>query len=262
MLWVPDGSPFDFKNLHDRFIDDCAEIQDDFKAVRFPTVEERSKWWEKFCDKRNRFYRIRNQYYEDRKKEFERKKNLSEKHKDYIVKMIYDASPSIPIFGYNSKQTLIDCGNCLKDAMQELTDRKGKMLGKDKAECFELGKRVRYKIDCCWQDYKNWADEYYGEKRRKHEERQREWERKQEAFKERVRENLRKNYEKLSKAEDALERYLANAEKNREQIDSAYSDDFRDLAEGWLSEAESKIDSIRDQIDRLRDWIREDENKL
>lgn len=168
-----------------------------------------------------------------------------------------NASEPNELFGFslNTKDTLIALGDRLKQAMNYFSENKEEMLGRDKSECFEAGKRMRSIHDHAWIDYKRRADEHYSQKND-------DWQRKQSAFKERVRENLRKNYEKLSAAEAALDRFMSHADKLRDDISEAYTDGFRDRAEGWLSETESKIDSIREQIERLNDWISEDEAKL
>jgi len=53
-----------------------------------------------------------------------------------------------------------------------------------------------------------------------------------------------------------------HADDLRDKISSAWNDDFRDRAYGWLSETEDKIRDIEDSIQRIEDWIREDEEKL
>jgi len=132
----------------------------------------------------------------------------------------------------------------LRNASELLSEYKDEMLGKHKQECFERIKDVRHLHDLYWAEIIKMRGQ-------KHDE-----------FKQRVRNNLERNYERLRKANSALEKVRNHAADLQDQIHSAWSDDYRDRAYGWLSEAEVKINDIEESISQIEKWIREDEDKL
>lgn len=85
---------------------------------------------------------------------------------------------------------------------------------------------------------------------------------KHEDFQIKVRTNLERNYERHRKATYALESCRSHADKLRDKIASAWNEDWKDKAYVWLSELEDKIRDIEQSIDRIEEWIREDEEKL
>jgi hypothetical protein len=118
------------------------------------------------------------------------------------------------------------------------------MFGEHKKECFDRIQEVRRVQDAWWELLK-------GHRAQRHEDHQG-----------RVRANLEKNYEQHRRATDALSRARAHADELRDQIASAWSDDFRERALGWLSEEEARISDIEAHVQRIEDWIRENEQKL
>ena len=132
----------------------------------------------------------------------------------------------------------------LKRASQMLSDNKREMLGKHKQECFSRIQEVRRSHDAWWADLKRYRD-------RKHED-----------FQAKVRANLEKNYERYRKATEALRACERSADELRDKIATAWNDDWASDARGWLSDLEDKIRDIERFIDRIEDWIQEDEAKL
>jgi F0F1-type ATP synthase membrane subunit b/b' len=118
------------------------------------------------------------------------------------------------------------------------------MFGEHKQECFNRIQEVRAVQDAWWEMLTQ-------HRSRSFEERQA-----------RIRANLEQNYERHRKAAAALESCRAHADELRDQIASAWSEDWRSRAEGWLAELEDKIRDIESSLERIEEWIREDESKL
>jgi hypothetical protein len=235
------------------------EIQSDFnKKVRYPTKELREAAWQKFCSLRTEAH--------------ERSQKSRKSRSDYLMIEInqelraadFDAMLDglFDVMTLNlmktTKEGMKEKGRRLRNAGQLLSKYKGELTHEHKIEVFERIKLIRKEHDAFW-----------GRMRQAHEAQQRQWEQKQREFearklnaKDRIRANIDKNKEKLRKAEDALDRQKRNREKIRDQISSAYSDTFRDRAEGWLDEANDKIADIEASIDRIEGWIEEGRDKL
>lgn len=142
-------------------------------------------------------------------------------------------------------------GQRLAAAMKELSENKRWMLSAHKQECFQTFERIRESHDRFWEMYR-------GKKREAADERAS----KRAAFVEKVRGNLDKNRDKLAKAEAFLEKQTARVAEIREKREATNSSKWQDIYEGWLVEAEEKVESAREQIKRISGWIEEDENKL
>ena len=125
-----------------------------------------------------------------------------------------------------------------------LSTHKHEMLGEHKRECFEKICEARNTHDAHWAGLKA------------------EGERKRSNFLERVRANLEKNHERHRKVAQALERSRVHAEELRDNIASAWNDEYSDRAQGWLSEEEDRIRDIEESLEQIEGWIREDEEKL
>lgn len=67
---------------------------------------------------------------------------------------------------------------------------------------------------------------------------------------------------KLSKAESALEHQQSHLSDLRSQYYSAWSDSFKERCSGWIDECEARIESIKEHIDRIEGWIREERSKI
>lgn len=235
------------------------EIQADFSNnVRYPTKEQRETAWQKFCSLRTDAH--------------ERSQKSKQSRSDYLMieinqelraadfDMMMDGLGDIITFNLmkTTKDGMKEKGRRLRNAGQLLSKYKGELTHEHKNEVFERIKAIRKEHDAFW-----------GRMHQAHEEQQRQWEQKQREFearksnaKDRIRANIDKNKEQLRKAEDALARQKQNREKIRDQISSAYSDTFRNRAEGWLDEANAKIDDIEDSIRRIEGWIEEGRDKL
>jgi hypothetical protein len=238
------------------------EIQEDFKSgIRYPTKAERDEAWQTFFNLREDAYRIRNEQYEQK----------SRQHYDEIGHYLRDAYWNAfedaigDIITLNlmktTKEDMKWKGQQLREAGQLLSKHKHEMTKEHKAEIHERIVKIRENHDVFWERYR----EYQKEKQQIYEQKKQAWEegqaRRQHA-KERIQANIEKNKESLRKAEDALDRQKQHRRKLEDDIASAYSDSFRERAEGWLDECNDKITDIEDSIQRLESWIQEGRDKL
>lgn len=228
------------------------EIQADFNSkVKYPTIEERETAWQTFCSLRS------DAHEESRKQNAERSdyrmieinRELREADWDAFMDEIGD------VITFHTAPTTRDImkekGRHLREAGQLLSRYKHEMTREHKDEVFERIKDIREQHDIFWGRY-----------REHQEEKQRQYERKRDNARERIEANLEKNQEQLRKAEDALERQKQHRLDLEEQISSAWSDDFRDRAEGWLDETNDKISDIESSIERIEGWIEEGRDRL
>lgn len=240
----------------------AKEIQADFKKkIRYPSKIERDEAWQRFFNLREKAYQIKHQAIEDLSNEHYKEIN------GYLIDADYsklgDVILTVLTIGLLSitKEDMIWKGKQLREAGQLFKQYKYEMTKDHKAEIHERIVSIREDHDNYWQVYRD----YQEEKQKIYEEKKQAWEERQtrrEQAKERIEANIEKNRENLRKAEEALERQKQRRSDLEDQISSAWSDSFRERAEGWLDECNNKISDIEDSIDRLEGWIREGEDKL
>jgi hypothetical protein len=240
----------------------CKEIQEDFKKkIRFPTKAERDEAWQKFFELREEAYRLRNEQYKEKSQQ--RYNEIDSYLRDAYWNALEDEIGDVFTFGL--MRTTADRmkwkGKQLREAGVLFKKYKHEMTKDHKADIHERMVSIREQHDIFWERYR----EYQEEKQRIYEQKKQAWEEGQarrEQAKERIRANIEKNKESLHKAEDALERQKQHRRKLEDDISSAYSDSFRERAEGWLDECNDKISDIEDSIERLESWIQEGKDKL
>jgi len=244
-LNIPDFHESESDSYHKQYWNKCNRIKDEFKETRFPSKEEKQEQWERYWEYRNEANNRSNNRWED-------KKSISKSHKNYILSEIAASEPN-DLFGFSivNKNELISLGKRLSNAMKYMSKYKDEMIGKHKNECFESGKEMREIHDSWWEGFKDEMERIRENKNARHEE-----------YLERVRNRLDINYEKLEKAKDAAQRVRDHIENLNDNISSAWNDDYIDRAQGWLSEAEDKLQNIEEWIDKLESWISDDEDKL
>jgi hypothetical protein len=167
------------------------------------------------------------------------------------------------------RQELLACNEALREAWAEFNRRKADMLPGDKNQAFEGLQAARSQLDEAWRRWKE-------AKASLHEQRQREWEQRQrirearqaeqyekhQQFVMRVERNIANLEAKLGKATDALERQEVHLADLREKYDTAWSEGFKERCSEWIDEAEERIQSIKEHIERLEGWIDEERGKL
>ena len=221
------------------------------KATLFK--EDRDELW-------SRYRKMSDYVYTREQSEYEAFKNRSESHKNTIVDKAYYCNPyhdggvignMLPGNCRDSFSDLKSLSDSLKDVRDLFADWKDEMSKKDKGLCWEAIKDAQDGLDTAFSELRKINDRNREIRAEKHAE-----------WRERTQARIRENTEKLRKANDTLERVQDNISKLEDNIASAWSDDFRDRAGGWLSEAESKASDIEAWIEKLESWIQEDEDKL
>lgn len=247
----------------------CKEINDDFKNVRYPTMQERSIAWQKFFNLRLKAYKERDR----------QASSYSSIRKDDIYYMlrgveyhpIRDGLGKILTLGLSG--TTIEemkwAGRKLNEASAYFKTVKHEMTKEDKSEIYNRLVEIRLSHDKFWSMYKEISQEQYeqrrNEKQKAWEERQAAWESKKEKsqrIKSRIENNISSNKDKLRKAESALSRLIDNRRNLADKISESYNDDWKSKAEDWLDEMDDKIEDIKSHIERIEGWISEDEDKL
>jgi FMN-dependent NADH-azoreductase len=135
-------------------------------------------------------------------------------------------------------------GRKLRDAGQRLSSHKREMFGEHKQECFDRIQEMRKVHDAWWEMLTQHRSQSFEDRQS------------------RIRANIDQNYERHRKAAAALESCRTHADELRNQIASAWNDDWRSRAEGWLAELEDKIRDIESSLERIEEWIREGESRL
>lgn len=240
----------------------CKEIQEDFKKkIRYPSKTERDEAWQKFFDLREKTYKIKREAAESKSKDHYREINGYLRDADYD-KFLDGIGDLITFFLIpTTKEAMKWKGQQLREAGNLLKKYKHEMIAEHKAEIHERIVSIRQEHDKFWGQYR----EYQQEKQQIYEQKKKAWEdgqARRDQAKERIRANIEKNKESLRKAEDALDRQKQHRRKLQDDISSAYSDSFRERAEGWLDECNDKISDIENSIDRIESWIREGKDKL
>lgn len=227
-----------FNRVYKDFWAHAREISEMFKTLKPLRKEDRERLWDRFSSVCEEVKRKQNS-------EHENLKTKSEQHRNSILSKIESARPCT-LFGLDPPDVyeMKALGQILRDAGRMLSDHKTEMYGEHKQECFSRIQEIRKIHDIWWEHLKR-------HRAQRHQD-----------FQARVRANLDRNYERHRKATQALESCRRHADKLRDDIASAWNDDWRDKAEGWLSDLEDKIRDIEKSIERIEDWIREDEEKL
>lgn len=237
------------------------EIQEEFKTVRYPKKFDRDAAWKKFCE-------IRDDAYQSKRRQYI---NKSEEHYDTLYRMLnnayydWDADTVVKHVLWGAFKVTIDemkrRGKLLSEARNLFKSVKQEMTKERKGEIHEKIVEVKESHDEFWQrvrDYREEQEKVWREKREACEERQ---ERRQ-AAKDRIKDNLEKNRERLRNAESFLSRLESQRDGLQDKINSAYSDNYRERHEQWLSEKEDKIREVEKEIEKYEEWIREDKEKL
>lgn len=224
------------------------EINELFKSLKPIDKEERERLW-------TRMTTLCENCKEQQQREIDNRKHKSGQHRDWIIKQAESCRPldgmmatlSLGLLASNVAEVK-DMGKRLRETGQYLSKYKTEMIPEHKGECFDRIKDVQHAQDIWWDNYKRIHDQ--------------EREQKQRDFHDRVRANLNKNKERYAHASEALRKMNRSADDLRDKISSAYNDNWRDNAYGWLSELEDKISDTESHLRRLDEWIEEDERKL
>ena len=249
---------FDWKALPAR----AREIQAGFSSgVRYLTVDERQRAWERFDAARSRL-RASNEA------DWEHRKRHSGSLRNELLGMANRAdlpgateaflgliSGVTLLFGGLTDEDVREKGRQLREAGRTFSEWKREMLRDDKDRVFERIREVQHEHDVWWTGYKR-------ERSRQHEERQAEWRRGTLERIAKAERNLASNLDRYERAAGALARVRANVAENEAKRASATSAEWRDRFDGWVREGEAQARDIEEQMDRIRRWIEQDRERI
>jgi len=237
-----------------------AEIHDGFKRVSNPTRNWRESAW-------GRFVRIRQRASEASREDIKIREFRSSQHRDRILSLVglSQHKPILDMVFFWDQTTVEDMkrwGRQLSQAGQMLKEAKHEMTGEHKRECFDAIAEARKANETWWASYKQHNARRHAEKASLAAERQRQFQSKRDELRANARRNIDENRQRLAKAADALSRCRRQRDDLREKIANAWSDNFRDRHEQWLSEALDREADIERSISRIQGWIEEGERRL
>jgi hypothetical protein len=228
----------------------AKEIQAGFNSkIQYPTRAEREKAWVEFNDARKLLFERANAERSALREE-------SKRHRDDILSHVKHTGYSkltdmLFFFDPTTVEEMKRAGRTLKEGGEMLSRLKGRMLKEHKDECFARFQELRAEQDVFWEQYS-----------RQRAVKQAEFKSRMSDQAAKIRANSRSNAEKLDKARGALERVEENIEANREKLASARSSEFADRVSGWIAEGEERRRSIKESIQRIEEWIKEDDRRL
>lgn len=248
-----------------------------FRGVRYPSRDDHQRAWERFQG----LVEIVKNEQEQAQKSFDARASTSRSHKNRILAYADAARPShaatavfelvtgafiirpvlAAVLGGQSdpwRETLQQCSSALKAGWQYLSENRRDIFRSDADEAVQALKESQAILNEEWAKYK-------GQRHAEYEARQalrREREEKRFAFKERVRERIANHESRIDRLEDVLRHKRSHLSDLYGKRSDARSDSFRDRVDGWIREEEQAISDIEDKIDRLRQWIQEERNRL
>lgn len=242
-----------------------------FKKTYYPTLTDKQEAWDKFQSlvQRVKHAQAKEQKYrEGMSDEYERHKydilacasaakppsGLEEAiaaivvtFPRWVIRKAIDAVIPGPEID-EARETLDYCSKKLQEGWHLLSLHKQEMLGRDKKDAFEALKQSQELLDDAWGRWKS--------------ARQETWESRREAWEVRVQRNIENLKERLDRLYGVLAHKEGHLEELQEKRDSARSDDFRELVEGWIDEEEENIRDIRKKIDNIETWLEEERSKI
>jgi hypothetical protein len=228
----------------------AKEIQEGFNAkVRYPTKELQEQAWTRFNSLRNAASAANNA-------EREKFQRMSEYYRNEILSLAQSARYSkvldaVFFFDPTTVEEMKKKATTLHEAGQMLSANKAKMHREHKDECFAAIQEARRTHDDFWGQYK----EARAERAQRHQERRAEIVAKTEG-------NIDANKERLSKAQAALAKAEAHISDLEDKIAGTRSEEWEERFRQWLSEAEERRDSIIESIQKIEEWIEQDEARL
>ncbi len=149
------------------------------------------------------------------------------------------------------REELMDASARMKAAWSEFSDRKDRMIGSHKQEAWQALKDAQDFLNSLWEEYKEAQGHIRKEKQRKHQ-----------AWRTRTADNIEKNREKIRRLEGAKEKKQSNIARNEAKLADAWSESFIERHEGYIASDQSDIQDIEDKISQVEGWIAEAEAKL
>jgi len=264
--------------------DEIKAISAAFKGVRFPTRQEHQEAWEQF---QSAVQNVKERQSEERE-ENEKKTKRSDEHKWHIKSLANAGTPPsgladaiFSIFTFpaqaiadvmtallpggpidQKKGELQHYSKKLEEGWNYFKEHKNEMFRNDKDEAFNSLKSAQDQLNDAWEQWKDGKDNLIDKRNEERERKQEEYERKKGEWESRMRDNIATLEERRTKLELALERRKDRRGDLEDKRDSARSDSFRSVVEGWIDENEEAISEIERKLSNLNDWIDEAYDKL
>jgi hypothetical protein len=180
---------------------------------------------------------------EKQKAEYGILESLSLKHLEEIMKIadLAQLPSGVPAPGIHE---LVECGQALKNAGDQLGRFKHAMIAKHKKACFDKIQSIRKTHDASWESINAVKPKQ------------------QTGTKFRARKNLELNYERQKKAAGALENFRIGRDHIRTFLATCKDPEKAAMAKIQLAETETRILDIEEGVRKLGKWIAEDEQNL
>jgi len=248
-----------------------------FRGVRYGSREDHERAWQRFQS----LVADVKQGQEQARKAFDERASTSQRHKNRILMYADAARPSHgatalfelvtggfiirpvldAVLGGHSDpwlETLQQCSSALKAGWNYLSENKRQILRSDADEAVQALRNSQAILNEEWAKYKGHRHAEYEAR----DQRRREREQKHTAFVERVRARIDNHESRIDRLKDVLSHKRSHLSDLYDKRSSARSDSFRDRVNEWIREEEQAISDIEDKIDRLRQWISEERNRL
>lgn len=218
------------------FWNKAKQITTQFKELKPLAQSDRDLLWKQFNA-------LCQEVKERQRAEYGTLESLSERHLDEIMKLADLAT--LPSGARDPEiQVLMERGQALKNAGDQLARFKHAMIAKHKKACFDKIQTIRKTHDAAWNRVNA------GKQKQKSE------------IPFRARMNLDANYKRLKKARDALENFQIARSHIRTFLASAKDPVKIASAKAQLGDTETRIRDIEEGIRKLETWIADDERVL
>lgn len=115
------------------------------------------------------------------------------------------------------------------------------MFGKDKRDAFHALNKDSEALNSEWKQWEYAPNEAYRKHKTEKQAAREERLVKKAAWEERTRANISRLEDRLDRLKDFLTRKYDNLSKLEEKRDSAWSDDYKERIDGWISEVKTKL---------------------
>lgn len=216
----------------------AAKIQEGFRTSHYPTKVDKDAAWDQFTQLRKIASR--------RQHRVLRKRSRSSRDwRGKILAKITEATPEgLDPAASSTPGKLRDMSNALREAGDMLTSAKEEMLSEQKLECFRGLRSARRAQEKVWAEIRKLRSKQ------------------REEFRTRMEANLEKNRERLKKSVAALEHQQKRRDELTQKIAEAWNTSWKEKAEGWLVEIDTQITDLEGVVERMKTWVKEDEDRL
>lgn len=218
-----------------------------FKDVRFPTREEREDEW-------LRYQRV----VDDVKNERDTRISESYSHLENVREYANEISPPADVIDliFSFLDTTLNTvgeiiGERCDTVKNELENRneikrnawfyfeknKREMTKADKEEAYNLLKDASDELDKAWEDWKKARNNLF------------------DARQEKIQEEIDYLEEIIEHLSEVIDKKRENIQNNQDKLEDAWSDEFREKVETWITEDEDSINDIEEKIESIKEKI-------